>query len=201
MKSENSIENEVYDLLVDRDFELLTGMEQKKVLELMTAEEYALRREVLLIGSSIFEDDEEIAPAPLVLPITNLPFMKRRVPVYQLFFTAAALILLFLLVVPFLKDDPLQDRQTEYITKVDTVFVEKLEYDTILKVVQVPLYYETVKYVNVADNNLHEEPRLLEVNRQVSTNLEASSLVNKGVNMKEDPTSILIRDYQLISEN
>jgi len=64
------------------------------------------------------------------------------------------------------------------------------------------LLIETIKSVNESSGELKEAPRLLEVNNgQISTNLNASSLENSGQNMKSDPTSILIRDYQLIREN
>lgn len=202
MKSVNSNEIEVYDLLEDRAFDQLSTREQHLVLELMSAEEYAYRREILLHSSTAFTDMEEEEPAPLILPIQPKSFLQRPIPIYQLFMSIAAILIAFLLMVPFLQANEEQALKTEYITKVDTLYVEQVEYDTVVQVEEKMVYVETVKYVNKAQQEVKEEPRLLEVNApQIRTNLDASSLENRGINMKSDPTSILIQSYQLQDEN
>jgi len=202
MTRKNEIEIEVYDLLVDRDFDELDAHERKLVLGCMSAEDYTFRRKILALSLTAFSDEEEIEPAALILPSKSVPFLQRSIPLYQLFITAAALILTFLLLVPFLSSKPVDNLQTEYISKVDTVFIEKREYDTIVKVEEKPVYIETIMYINTADGELKEAPRLLEVNpNQTASDLNVNTLKNKGVNMKSDPTSVLIRDYQLVSEN
>jgi len=202
MTSKNEIEIEVYDLLVDRDFDELDAHERELVLGVMTADEYTLRREILALSPTVFSEEEEIEPAALILPSKRVSFLQRSIPLYQLFITAAALILTFLLLVPFLNSKPSENTQTEYITQVDTVFIEKREYDTIVKVEEKPVYLETIKYISVANGELKEAPRLLEVNtNQVPSDLNVNTLKNKGVNMTSDPTSVLIRDYQLVNEN
>lgn len=202
MESKKSIEIEVYDLLVARDFNELTDHERSLVLELMSKEEFDFRKQLLEISPTLFTEENEIEPAMLILPTERVPFMKRSIPIYQFIVSIAALILAFFLFVPFWNHPVKPNDNTEYITHVDTVFIETQNVDTIVKVEERPVYIETIKYVTESAGELKEAPRLLEVNSsQSSANLDAISLENRGQNMKADPTSILIREYQLMREN
>ncbi len=201
MKSENSNEIAVYDLLETHDFDQLSINEQNLVLEFMSAEEYAVSRDMMRLSSAAYSDMEELEPMGLILPIQSKPFLLRTIPVYQLFLSIAAVLIAFLLIIPFVVSNQEETLKTVTVTKVDTLYIAQVKYDTVVK--EKPIYIETVNYVDRGEDVLKEAPRLLEVNTPLTPlgTVEINSLENGGLSMKEDPTSILIQAYQLLNEN
>jgi hypothetical protein len=184
-KSEKSID--IQELIEQFDFNELSAEEQAKVLDQMSVEAYTENRKVVLASIDLFAIADMHLPKDLKLPEKQVVLM-RTVPLYQVFIAMAAIFLFMLLIFPLRKVDALENT-TEYVTLYDTVEIEVVKYDTIVKRIEVPVYEEKIIYKEVLQSQkvVNEEPKLLDVpltNQDIS--FSQKTLDNRGVSMKYD---------------
>lgn len=184
-KSEKSID--IQELIEQFDFNELSAEEQAKVLDQMSVEAYTENRKVVLASIDLFAVADMHLPKDLKIPEKQVVLM-RTVPLYQVFIAMAAIFLFMLLIFPLRKVDALENT-TEYVTLYDTVEIEVVKYDTIVKRIEVPVYEEKIIYKEVLQSQkvVNEEPKLLDVpltNQDIS--FSQKTLDNRGVSMKYD---------------
>jgi hypothetical protein len=124
MKQE-MLENNVFDLLESKDFHELHADEKTMVFKLLSEEEYALQRRIILEAQ---HDTGAVIPGPLVLPSE-----KRVLPIWiaSAVSAAAAAVIVFLLMPP---SDFLEIELKSYTPTAiqDTLIVENTVTDTVI---------------------------------------------------------------------
>lgn len=147
-------EEQLFDLLEQKEFSELNDQEKVFVLRHLSEDEYQFQRQIIVASSKLVEDADE-EPLPLVLPVATIPLLQRGVPMYQVLLGAACLLALFftlllrktnensLAPVAIAKEKP--SVQFIYDTVVKEVAIEKIIYKTVrdtihlLKTVATPM--------------------------------------------------------------
>ena len=193
----NKIELELQSLLNEKNFDELNQNEKKFVLKHSSKEDYILERNVILNAYSIFEDEETIVPAPLIIPKENSKGINTTIPLWQTIsyvVTAACMVYFFFPRTNIINTT--SKGETQYITQTDTVKTEVIKRDTVYqyKTIEKPIYIEKTVYVDqaVAVNCTPEEPKLLNVPQSNSVSLNLSDIETKGSPLENDITISLL---------
>lgn len=192
----NKSEEELLNLLEQKDYEQLTEFEKKFVESILSEKEFRERREIITSGAFIYSDRIQAIPAPLAKQRSeSTSFFTKQIPMYQVMIGAAALIVFFVLIIPFVGKEDIVPRET-IIVQHDTVITEKEIHDTVIRESTVPVYVTQTVYLN-PDRYLNcerEEPRLLQTGPVKSPEISSRMMENKGQSLKEDATSVLLTD-------
>jgi hypothetical protein len=202
-KKLNNKENQLQELLEHKDFNTLSGSEATLVLGIISETEYALRRQIII--SSLKDEGASVSPLPLMLPTKKSEIMV--MPVYQaMLAVAATIVVMWFLKFPFEKEEVSSTAaEVKYVAQIDTVFLDKIRYDTIYEVIEKATIIEkkvykvktVVEYVNspelIASNKILEAPSY-----DVVPNLaKVSSEIDGGSSMSDDNTLGLIPEMIL----
>lgn len=194
-------ESKLHDLLHAKDYSELNKKEVEFVLMQTSKEDYVLERAVILNALTLFDENEDVKPASLIISSShNTIGFKKQMPIYQSLLLVAATIVIMLMIFPINNQTIIDGTNTEYIVTTDTVQIEKevIKYDTIYQTVDKPVYIEKEIYVQskACVEPIQEEPRLLNVNATMSLpELTQSSVTNKGTSLKNDNLSSLIVEF------
>ena len=193
----NKIELELQSLLNEKNFDELNQNQKDFVLKHSSKEDYILERNVILNASSIFENEETIVPAPLIIPKENSKSINTTIPLWQTIsyvVTAACMVYFFFPRTNIINTT--SKGETQYITQTDTVKTEVIKRDTVYqyKTIEKPIYIEKIVYVDqaVAINCTPEEPKLLNVPQSNSVSLNLSDIETKGNSLENDNTTSLL---------
>ena len=193
----NKIELELQSLLNEKNFDELNQNQKDFVLKHSSKEDYILERNVILNASSIFENEETIVPAPLIIPKENSKSINTTIPLWQTIsyvVTAACMVYFFFPRTNIINTT--SKGETQYITQTDTVKTEVIKRDTVYqyKSIEKPIYIEKIVYVDqaVAVNCTPEEPKLLNVPQSNSVSLNLSDIETKGSPLENDITISLL---------
>ena len=194
-------ESKLHDLLNEKDYSDLSNTEVEFVLIHSSKEDYVLERAVILNAKTLFHEDEDVNPAPLIIPLSyNNTGLNKEMPIYQSLLLVAATIIIMLMIFPVNNNTIIDGTKTEYIVNTDTIQIEKevIKYDTIYQTVEKPIYINKEVYVQskYCIEPIQEEPRLLNTNTRLSLpDLTKISTSNKGSSMKDDNLSSLIVEF------
>lgn len=194
-------ESKLQELLHSKDYSDLTKDEAEFVKIQLSKEDYVLQRAVIYNAATLFDSDEKITPAPLVVPSkSHTGGLKKQIPIYQSLLLVAATVVIMLIIFPINNNTIIDGTNTEYIVNTDTIQVEKevIKYDTVYQTVEKPIYIEKEIYVESKPciESIQEEPRLLNANTTINLpELTQSSISNKGTSMKDDNLSSLIVEF------
>jgi hypothetical protein len=198
----NQNENILFDLLDNRSFDELTADEQVFVLQFMSKDEYYLRREVIAQSKNAFKSDVVVLPKVLnFLPDKKAVSHKREIAMYRLLLSAAAIVILFLLVVPYLKGSEIVQSENK-IVQHDTVTIEKEIHDTVYLEKRVTQFVKEKVYVQAPtyENCSPEELRLLETQPVRPVSLENVLTEKNGKAISQDETKFLVTDLNVVSD-
>ena len=195
-------ESKLYELLQFKNFSDLDDSEQSFVLSVMTQVDYELEREVIVMASTLFENEEIVVPIPLLILQKPNGVLFTSMPIYQSLLAVAATVIFMLLIFPIHTEGGSFISKTEYIVKTDTVEIEKeiYKYDTIYQTVEKPIYIKQDVYV---ENNsvpcvdpIQEEPRLFQTSQTMNLpDLTEQLITNRGTSLKDDNLSSLIVEF------
>jgi hypothetical protein len=194
-------ESKLQDLLHAKDYSGLNRKEVEFVLMQSSKEDYVLERAVILNAKTLFHEDQDVKPAPLVIPLSsNHIRLNKEMPIYQSLLLVAATIIIMLMIFPVNNNTIIDGTKTEYIVNTDTIKIEKevIKYDTIYQTVEKPIYINKEIYVESkpCSEPIREEPRLLNSNSTFSLpELTQNSVSNNGKSMKDDNVSSLIVEF------
>lgn len=194
----NKIEEKIQELMLQFDFNDLSPQNKAFVLEHSSQYDYQLERSVILQASSLFDDETKAVPLPLQIEDKSRKGFATPVPLYQSVAIAAAaacLVYFFFPQTEIIQRTP--ETKTEYITKIDTVTKTIHKTDTVFQPVEKPIYIEKKVFINQAvasstETPVQKEPQLLNTPTQNNLTLNPKELSNKGVSLKNDPTSSLL---------
>jgi len=187
----NNKEEQLFDLIDQKDFDQLTSTEQNLVLAQISEEDYRFRRSLVMSAASTY-DDAHIVPAPLLLSTEQaIPFWRKPIPLYQATLVAAAIAVMWM-VFPFNHNQSEQLIQTEYLVQTDTVEVEKWQIDTIVKTIEKPIYIEKEVLVENTQTTNKEEPRLLLPGPSTPVYINEDDIASKGSSLNGEKSSTVL---------
>lgn len=198
----NSEQEKLFDLIDQKNFEQLTDSEKNFVLSFMSQSEYENRRSIISQSKSAFADDVIPLAAPLAIqPTISHAKYKRTINLYRAMLAAAALIILFLLVVPTITNNP-TIKNDEVIVQHDTVTIEKEIFDTVVIEKTVPQIVKEKIYVQAPtyETCSPEELRLLETGPVRPVSIDAVLTENNGKSITKDETIFLVKDLNMVSD-
>jgi hypothetical protein len=138
-----SNEWKLQNLLEQKNFSELSIPEKELVKELITKEEYLIRRELIVVTK---EESDSIIPLPLVFPVKKTRVV---IPLYQAFFAVAAtaLVMLFLRFPYSNLGDIKGENEIKYVSVTDTIKEIEYVYDTVYKEIEKTKIVEKKVYV------------------------------------------------------
>lgn len=188
---ESKKEHRWQEMIESKDFEQLTITEKKFVLEMSTESNYRLERSIL-IESVLITDD--LDPKPLI-------FNEKRtgvvVPLYQtVLAVAASFVLAFFL---FRSNGEVESGfKIQPLASADTVYVEKLQIDTVLQTKTEYVQIATKDPVPAKNEVISSSERtsaVLSNQSDFSADLRSITLKNKGSSASNDETLFLVEDW------
>ena len=181
-KSVKPNEWELQCLLEQKKFNELSAPEKRIVNELITAEEYEIRRQLII---EVKKESENIVPLPLVLTKKKVGVV---IPVYQTLLTIAATVLVMLfLKVPYTNMQYLEGAENiKYVSVTDTIKEIEYVYDTIYKEVEKTKTIERKVYVSV--------PKIKYVEINKAFNSEEREVLNSPNNYQLPDLNALINE-------
>lgn len=195
-------EEQLFDLLDKKNFNELSSIEKKFVLQHWPEEKYNQQRLIILQSKNAFSDDSAVLPLPLSLPTTKtIALYKRKIGFYQIALAAAAIVIFFLLITPNLTqtENPIEEK---ILVQRDTVTIEKEIHDTVVieklvpKIISEKVYVQNTTY----DNCQPEELRLLETGPVRPISIDAVLTDKNGKSIKDDELKIIVNDLNLVSD-
>jgi len=200
-KKLNLSEEQLFELIESRDFSELTFFEKEFVLQLISENEFVARRNVIKNVISAFDDEIQVEPQPLQLPqqVTS-SLLTKSIPLYQVFFIAAMIVLLFLIVPLNQKEDVPQN--SELIVQRDTIVVERLVHDTVISFMEKIVPVEKIVFVNSESviNYPKPQPRLFELSPDFSVPaLNNQEILNKGNSLNGESTATILNVLPVIN--
>lgn len=191
-------EERLFDLLERSDFEDLNDEERSFVLSHCTEQEYCFQRAIFTQASDL--ETPELEPKPLLLPVLSKPV--KTIPLYQALLAIAAIIILFICCIPWLRDG--QMKQTPLVADSDSTRTIVV-HDTVLQVQTEIKYVDriTVKRVYESNDQLDatyrdDEPKLLNAPQTLLLpELNKDLLSNRGKSWKDDPDTQFVRPLNL----
>ena len=191
----NKNEEQLFELLDQKEFEDLSKDEEMFVLSVSSEEEYRFQRS--LISLSKEEELNEIRPFPLQIGKSENRSGK-VVPLKFAFLAVAASVVLTFSVLKIFDNQIEQNDivRTEYLTKYDTVYQETTITDTVFIPIEKKVFVKEEIVVNDGECfEIKEEPRLLETGPAQPINLDLSE--NKhGKSISKDNTTVLNFDFE-----
>lgn len=150
-------------LLEQKDYCDLTNSEEELVIELISKNEYQLRRQLITESK---KDASILIPAPLIIEKSSNRIV---IPLYQAMIAIAATILVMLFIkFPYSEILPeLESQEIRYVSVTDTIKEIEYVYDTIYKevektkVVKEKVYVPKNQYVKVYETPHYESNKVL----------------------------------------
>lgn len=169
-------------LLEQKNFNELSAPEKRIVKGLITAEEYEIRRQLII---EVKKESENIVPLPLVLTKKKVGVV---IPVYQTLLTIAATVLvMFFLKIPYTNMQHLEGSENiKYVSVTDTIKEIEYVYDTIYKEVEKTKTIERKVYVSV--------PKIKYVEINKAFNSEEREVLNSPNNYQLPDLNALINE-------
>lgn len=199
-------EERMMELMMSKAFDELSSEDQDWVKQYQPREDYDHQHSLIQqLNEQENWDLPEESRLNTLLPLpkdSKRSWYQRSIPVYHLgWFAAASLLFFFLWMTPtetndFAQSEYMTQAQVDTVYKNDTVWMEKLVYDTVVEVEERIQYVKEVEYQAAVDCQ-KEPPRLLEASHSpvIVSGLESARLESTGQSLKSDPTATLINDY------
>ena len=169
-------------LLEQKNFKELSAPEKRIVKELITAEEYEIRRQLII---EVKKESENIVPLPLVLTKKKVGVV---IPMYQtLLAVAATVLVMFFLKIPYTNMQYLEGSENiKYVSVTDTIKEIEYVYDTIYKEIEKTKTIERKVYVSV--------PKIKYVEINKAFNFEEREVLNSPNNYQLPDLNALINE-------
>lgn len=169
-------------LLEQKNFKELSAPEKRIVKELITAEEYEIRRQLII---EVKKESEDIVPLPLVLTKKKVGVV---IPMYQtLLAVAATVLVMFFLKIPYTNMQYLEGSENiKYVSVTDTIKEIEYVYDTIYKEIEKTKTIERKVYVSV--------PKIKYVEINKAFNSEEREVLNSPNNYQLPDLNALINE-------
>ena len=127
----NTNEEQLFDLLDQKDFDQLTAEEKTFVETHFSEAEYRLQRQMIGESATLYGEIPEAAP--LVIPAVKPSFTGRTIPLYQALIGIAATIALFLSIWPNEAESTEIPVNKPALSKIDTVIQTNIIHDTVIR--------------------------------------------------------------------
>lgn len=169
-------------LLEQKNFKELSAPEKRIVKELITAEEYEIRRQLII---EVKKESENIVPLPLVLTKKKVGVV---IPMYQTVLAIVATVLvMFFLKIPYTNMEYLEGSENiKYVSVTDTIKEIEYVYDTIYKEIEKTKTIERKVYVSV--------PKIKYVEINKAFNSEEREVLNSPNNYQLPDLNALINE-------
>lgn len=169
-------------LLEEKNFNELSVPEKRIVKGLITAEEYGIRRQLIIEAK---KESENIIPLPLVLTKKKVGVV---IPLYQTVLAIAATVLfMFFLKIPYTNMQYLEGAENiKYVSVTDTIKEIEYVYDTIYKEIEKTKTIERKVYVSV--------PKIKYVEINKAFNSEEKEVLNSPNNYQFPDLNALINE-------
>ena len=194
-----SVESKLFDLLEIFSFEQLDSAQKSFVLQNMTQEEFRAQQKIMVAAGLI--EFSEVTPLPLVVTKKKAAGLLIPIPLYKILTGAAATFLSVWFCWPTETNEGTQIIGETNIIR-DTIFVTKIQHDTIRLYVEKPLLSKNEKapdtvYIYEKSNNQLVSQRMLEpAENQPNIVLNDKTLKTKGTPIKDDETMNLLPSVQ-----
>lgn len=169
------------------EFDALENVDRLWVLEHLTEEEYRLQREII-VASRAMPPIGIVAPLKLKKKARVVPFVLTAVTS-----AAAAVIVMMVLFKPEAVNH-IEISWGKSTPTTDTVFVEQVKIDTIIKAVYLPVHTDVPQLTATYPDPLPEFSTV----KGPKVSLRSSDLVNSGANFSEDTNAERFRPARFV---
>ncbi|MFT5861290.1 MAG: hypothetical protein ACI865_003414 [Flavobacteriaceae bacterium] len=186
-----------HSLLEEKGFDELIEVERVFVLSFGSKAQFDIERRAL---EEMRAEDNVLVPRALILEEEKRGFIA-PIPLYQtLIAVAAAFLIGFILIRP--GDTMMDTNANAELAKVDTVYLDKIQKDTIIKFekefVDRVVYVESETVVASLPSQTANQSGILSSNVTALPSLESMKLNNTGSSANDDETLFLVENFSLM---